>query len=216
MRIALRGLGLVAVLGLVLVGSANRASADPIATLFSTGVNASGNVLPNLAVDPHYSVSPGSGPFVIANPAAVPWVGNTATSRWITPAQNTAAGPGPFTYTTTFDMTDLDPASAQITGNWSSDNQGQMFLNGNLVAVDPFPGWTTMVPFSISSGFLPNMNTLTFVVPNGAGGGDGPTGLQVQITSATAAAIPEPTTLALFGLGALGLLGRRLRKKNHE
>src|SRR5207253_1804367 len=125
--------------------------------------------------DPHYTVTPGSGPFVIGNPAAVPWVGNTATSQWITPARDTRAGPGPFTYTTTFDLAGFDPATAQITGLWSSDNEGTMFLNGNLVAVDPFPGWTSLVPFSITSGFQPGINTLTFAVPNGSGAGDGPT-----------------------------------------
>ena len=95
MRIALRGVSLVAVLGIVVLGSAGRASADPISTLYGTGLNTSGGFLANGAVDPHYTVSPGGGPFTIGNPAGVGWVGNTSGSQWISPAANTIAEVAP-------------------------------------------------------------------------------------------------------------------------
>jgi hypothetical protein len=216
MRSNIRSWALATALGLVL-GAASQAPAGSITTLFSTGVDAGGALLPDGAVDPHYTVTGGGhGPdtFVIGNPALIPWVGNTAGSQWITPVPDTRAGAGPFTYTTTFDLTGFNPATASISGEWSSDNQATMSLNGTLVAVDAFPGWTTIVPFSISSGFIAGVNTLTFDVPNGSGAGDGPTGLQVHIIGATANAVPEPSSIALAGCGLLmagGLAWRRRR-----
>jgi hypothetical protein len=215
MQIKTMILGLTALV--LTLGAASSARADTITTLFSTGVDGSRNLLADGAIDSHYTVSPGSGPYVIGNPASIPWVGNTATSQWITPATDTRAGPGPFTYTTTFDLTGLDPTTAQISGMWSSDNEGTMFLNGVQVATDSFPGWTSLVGFSITSNFQNGINTLTFVVPNGNPPGDGPTGLQVDIESATANPVPEPTAFALLALGGVSLAGwRRWRMRVTE
>jgi len=194
--------------------SAERSSAGPITTLFGTGLDGSGNLLANGAVDPHYTVIGGpSAPsaFVIGNPEAVPWVGNTATSQWISPAPSTLGGLGPFTYTTTFDLTGFDPSTAQISGFWSADDQGEMFLNGNPVASTPgvfSAPWNSLFAFNITSGFIPGINTLSFFVPNGTeipAGAQGPTGLQVEITSATA--LPEPSTMVIFAMVSIGGAG---------
>ena len=184
--------------------------AAPITTLYSTGVNNAGALLANGAVDSHYSVTPGSGPFVIGNPGSVGWIGNTAGSQWISSAANTLGGPGPFTYTTSFDLTGLDYTTAIIDAEISSDNMATVRLNGNVVGTQPFGGWTNMYALTISSGFLAGINTLTFQVPNNqTTSNDGPTGLQVHIISAT---VPEPSSLALAGL-ALMVAWRAARRR---
>jgi hypothetical protein len=77
----------------------------------------------------------------------------------------------------------------------------------------PQPG-RIRTPFSITSGFQTSINTLTFAVPNGTelnAGPQGPTGLQVDITSARAT--PEPGSLTLLGLGIAGLVGDGWRRR---
>ncbi len=173
-------------------------------SLFSTGVDDNGNLLAGGAVDPHYTAA-GGATFVIDFPGALGWVGNTASSQWI------SADPGAFegstTFTTTFDLTGFDPSSASISGQLSADDGTLMFLNGNLVLDDSFNGgnapWSDFVPFSASSGFVSGINTITFITPNSGG----PGGLQVQILSAAAA--PEPGTILLLGIGVSALLVRR-------
>ena len=44
----------------------------------------------------------------------------------------------------------------------------------------------------------------------------GSASLAASAASAAVAAVPEPTTLALIGIGAIGLLGRRTRKANRK
>jgi hypothetical protein len=66
---------------------------------------------------------------------------------------------------------------------------------GNAV---PVPGYESFHDFSISGGFVPGVNTLDFLVLNGAG----PTGLRVEMIGT---AVPEPGGLMLFGVAAGGL-----------
>jgi len=160
-------------------------------TLFNTGLAAGGSV------DPHYSLSSSADPYfpapgaaIVANPPAGAWVPNTVTSKWISPSANQSQteedggnADGYYIYKTTFDLTGLDPGSASITGQWATDNNGLIKLNGSITGqttgIEDFGGFT---PFSISTGFVSGVNTLEFVVNNIPGPSVNPTGLRVEMS----------------------------------
>jgi hypothetical protein len=217
---------LIALLGAtaLLLGCAVGASAAPI-LIFNTGVDGSGNPLADNASEIHYSLispSPVTGTPVVATSAGgfpiPPWLGDNSLSAWISPTADTNAPQGEYTYRTTFDLTGLDPATASLTGQWAGDNDlvailinGVVAPQGNLPAIDPGSGTrplNTFFPFSITTGFVPGINTLDFVV-NNQPTSNNPTGVRVEVsgTAAIAQVVPEPTSLALFGAFALAGVG---------
>ena len=203
-------------LGLVLcIGPTLRAAVIP--GLFNTGVDDAHLPLGYLSVDPHYTLtgSPINGqPIAVTSPGSAPippWLANNSSSTWITPTTNTV-GPGAtdgsavYRYETQFDLTGLDPATAVITGQWSTDNSGiDILLNGvSTSQANPsqFGAWTS---FGMNRGFVHGRNTLTFILSNGEGEviPDGPTGLRVEMTG-TAAFAPPILTLFNTGVDAAG------------
>ncbi len=168
---------------------ANVTVSNPIPGLFNTGVGSNGAVLDDYAIDPHYQLS------LNANDAATtdttvqdstvfpivsgPWVANSDTSKWIGPiGETSAAAGGDYTYRLRFDLTGLDPATAFITGLWSTDNEGTgIRLNGISLGLRNSAQFGSFTAFSITNGFLSGTNTLEFSV-NNAGGGY--TGLRVD------------------------------------
>jgi hypothetical protein len=206
--------------------------------LYNTGVDGSGAVLSNGTVgDPHYtlvSVPAGSTQTLVRTSVGgfpiPPYLADDSISAWIGPnnASDFNSAAGYYDYQVTFDLTGFDAATASISGQWSSDNQGgDILLNGastsnsnsNLVA---FQSWAL---FTISGGFVAGVNTLDFLVYNSPfntngslNTGNNPTALRVEMTGTAALAAlatPLPAALPLFatGLGAMGLLGWRRKKK---
>jgi hypothetical protein len=159
-------------------------------TLFNTGLAEGGSV------DPHYrlissDVESFPGPnAIVADPPAGAWVSNTVTSKWISPSANQSQSDGgnpdgTYTYQTTFDLTGLDPGSASITGQWATDNSGFILINGSSTGQTiPFgyPAFQSFTPFSISTGFISGLNTLTFVTNNAPCACFNPTGLRVELS----------------------------------
>ena len=204
--------------------------ADAI-TIFNTGVNASGTPLADGTIgDPHYSLvgTPGGTSTIRVRTSAggfpiPPWIGNNSTSAWIGPNNDPSLdGPqGHYDYQTKFTLpSNALLSSASITGQWAGDNDLiQILLNGvpvpqgNLPAIDPGGGTrplNTFFPFSITNGFVAGTNTLDFIV-NNQPTSNNPTGVRVELSGTFT--IPEPSTLALFGLSIASFAGwRRLRR----
>lgn len=214
-----KSLLLIALSVLVLMASAGAATI----TVYNTGVDNSNVALAPGSIDPHYTLTTsadatnGPGPNAyVGNPIPGPWMANTSTSQWDTPNPNGNfnLAVGTYVYTETFT---LAPGfgTAQLSGQWATDNQATMSLNGNVISTTPstIASFQTFTPFSTSNPafFTTGTNTLTFTVTN-AGASPNPTGLRVEISGSTNA-VPEPTSLACVGAGliALGGFARRLR-----
>ncbi|MGH7940463.1 MAG: PEP-CTERM sorting domain-containing protein [Limisphaerales bacterium] len=190
--------------------------------VFSTGVDESGNLLSAGQTDPFWTISSspmGAVPALVTASLDKNWVADTVSSQWIN-ANGIGRGPAPaglYIYTLTFSLDQLDPSTAQITGEWASDNSSEIFLNGiGTGFVNTAQGFRAFGLFSITNDFVAGENELQFYVTqnpdavNGNGIGN-PEGLQVNILSATAQPVPEPAILSLFTLSMLGLYINRKR-----
>ncbi|HEY4313330.1 MAG TPA: PEP-CTERM sorting domain-containing protein [Pirellulales bacterium] len=211
------------------------AAAAPISTLFNTGVDDNGKPLPDGTIgDAHYSLlsaPQGSTSQIVVlddyskEPLSF-YSGEPQDnlSTWILPNQQTLNDGvnGEYEYRTTFTLSGFDPATAQIVGMTSSDNYvAEIDLNGVPIGSGySSPPLNTnqfaagYLPFSISEGFLPGINTIDFWVtntPNPPFDGSA-TGLRVEMTGT--ASVPEPATFVLAAMSVLILLfgiGRRKR-----
>jgi hypothetical protein len=179
--------------------------ASSIPGILNTGVNDDGTLLASGSADPHYRLLtssdqefPGPGAYVINDSGfpIPPWAANGPNSKWIAPTANQSTGnqPGDYVYRLVFDLTGLDPATAVITGTWTSDNLGSgIWLNGVSTGFandgDFRALWNA---FTITSGFVEGTNTLDFVV-NNTPPSVSPTGLRVELNG-TAEVLPPPGT----------------------
>ena len=191
----------------VALGTAAFTAAGPI-KIFNTGVDDAGNLLLGGSADSHYTCIELSGPAHVLSTGNLwgAWLLPTDAKR-IAPVDAWAQNPlGPYTIQTTFDLTGLDPATADISGFWAADQYGSMYLNGKSVASVPDGNWSGhLTAFDLNSGFVSGVNTLSFSVmyPDGADG------LVVSGIHGTANPVPEPAT-AVLCLGAwLAALAKR-------
>jgi hypothetical protein len=162
-------------------------------------------------------------------PANWPLNGTWATSssaQWLgafTPDVSSDSTNGyEYDYTQVIDLTSFI-SGAELKGNFNADNciLG-VFINATQVvanncAATGGAGYTNAAKaaFDITSGFVYGaLNTITFKVQNLATSSPDPSGLLVEVTSATGNlnGTPEPATLFAVGLG-LGLVGLVYRRR---
>jgi hypothetical protein len=143
------------------------------------------------------------------------WLANGPDSQWLMPHVTSSPG-GNYIYQTTFNIpSGYDPATASISGWWSSDNEGiTAWLNNGPLTGFPVPGsasFNVMTPFTITHGisganFHAGLNTLTFQVRNrGISGIDAnatETGIRVQFTAS--GMNPAPVIIATGTTLSLG------------
>ncbi|HQR44232.1 MAG TPA: PEP-CTERM sorting domain-containing protein, partial [Gemmatales bacterium] len=194
----------------LLVVSAHAANAASI-QLFNTGVDGFGALLPNSTVDPHYSLISSPAPFTTAYAGNgfndVQWLADGPNSRWLGVSTWLAEWrpTGTYTYRTTFDLSGMSPTTATINISIASDNTCDVYLNGAHTGITtPFEGFRAFTSYTITSGFASGLNTLDFSVYEP---GSTPSGLRVEMTG-YASAVPEPTVLAMIGIGGFLFFGR--------
>ena len=192
------------------------AQTSAIPGLFNTGVDASGNKLPVGVADPHYTVLENGGAAAMTYDNGA--YAQRATSQYIWQTSSGTPGSTTRTFRTTFMLgAGLDPLTALITGEWSTDNVGLNILINGVATGNTSPTFSFFTPFTINTGFVSGLNTLDFVVQD-----QGPPGaLNVNNIQGTVRAlqgpsttVPEPTTVVLMGSGlaALGFFGARRKR----
>jgi hypothetical protein len=160
--------------------------------LFNTGVNTNGVLLAGGSVDPNFTLTtnanPGGGSqayVVYSNDIPGGWLTNDALSQWISPWADGGASEsstvGTFAYQITFNVPCTN--NAVVNGVWAVDNNGAILLNGNPTPVATLTGggsgnFTALHSFTITSGLVAGLNTLTFYVTNSGA----ETGLRVELT----------------------------------
>src|SRR5260221_114092 len=111
------------------------------------------------------------------------WVPNGPNSEWIGPNQYANGPAGVYCYSLNFNIP-CPPGvtiKASLTGQWSADNTGTIYLNGAPTGntLPPIYGFTSWQPINITSGFVSGLNSLTFYVTNAGG----PTGLRLELSA---------------------------------
>jgi len=163
-----------------------------------------------------------------------PWLANTAASSWIGPTKNGGAGttalPDP---NTGWSRTDSSPqgyfyydksftvssTGAHLVGGlWATDNNGiSIYLNGHNEGnvTSGTTGFINFNSFSVNpADFVLGTNHIDFVVFNEnfdslGHGHSSPTGLRVE----GSVVVPEPSTMAVAALGAIGFISYGLRRR---
>jgi hypothetical protein len=180
---------------------------DAVPGLFGTGVDPTGPVLADGEADAHYKLTTnpnGAETEPVVHDSTVfpivdgPWVANSDTSKWISPAFDTrSAATGVYVYKTAFDLSGFNPTTAVLLGSWGADNDlagTEIILNGLPTGLKTAP-FNTLTPFVIANSatvqFFPGTNVLEFRVENQ---GAGYTGLRIDRLRAAAekGAPPEP------------------------
>lgn len=207
---------LVAACFAALVQIQSDAKAVLITGLYNTGTNSGIAIVGTGVADPNYSFFlTQSNPFPVTVDDTTypisggPWFPNNGFSRWIGPAGDSYGPAGNYTYRTNFFLpNNADLSTVNVSGLWGTDDPSiDIYINGNSTG-NVSAAFTTLVPFSITSGFVYGNNTIDFALTNAGG----PTGLRVDQIQGSYKIVPEPGTVCLAALGLVGSV-RTLRRR---
>lgn len=216
---------LITVICLALAGTAKSHAGTTVPSVYSTGINDFYNPLSGDSLDFHYqliSVPAGSGfgnGTYLANVADAKvsgWANSGTSARWIAPATDISSmtslkATGQYIYETKFNLDRFEANTAEISGLWAVDDSSDGILINDVPIGFARTGtseFSTLQPFSITSGFLPGINSLKFIVNNLPGSDSiNPTGLLVSMTATATplVIVPEPLSIVSM-IGGLTLL----------
>lgn len=183
-------------------------STQTVATLFSSGLDATGKPLAPGQTDPHYTLTasaystpppPAISATVMVNHPA--WLANTANSCWIGAIANGSANvaAGNYNFRTTFDLSGMDTNGISLSLRFAVDNGvSAVYLNGvaKSLPILPWEQYNAFSPYSvISSGFASGINTLDFYTANYTASPN-PGGFRVEASGTAAKWMPTNTVLS--------------------
>jgi hypothetical protein len=189
-------------------------------TIFGTGLGPTGAPLAAGAIDPHYQVLTSGTPAIVVTNTA-PYFPNNAASEWVWQQANGFPINTTLRFETTFDLTGFDQTSAAISGAWGTDNNGlDILLNGHDTGItllgSTTANFTQLHAFTINNPawFVNGANTLDFDVQDvGVVAAFRAELSGTANVSGSATSVPEPSTLALLGIGLAGLgFSRRIKR----
>lgn len=183
-----------------------------------TGLNGIGSALSPVGGEQNWVLLGGTA-YVPGSPPSSPWIAANSTSQWITPAPDTLAPNGLYSYQLTFMVVGslASLSTSPISGRYASDNNLQSVqLNGQQIAGFPLnqssDGFALWTSFTIPStaNFILGANLVTFVMQNNGSN----QGLRVEwgAPGPADAGVPEPSALVMGGLGLGGLWIARRRR----
>ncbi len=141
------------------------------------------------------------------------WLPNTSDSAWIAYNPMSCCDSGLGDYSTTFELTAGDVSTVALSGAWTLDDSGNLYLNGKLLGSLGDASWGSLTSFNVpvgSSDFVVGTNTLSIDITDSDSFLEG-VRLQGSLTGYTQ--VPEPSSLAALIVGMGMLMGFVTRTK---